>query len=60
MYGPEGMIRVCKRDECEADGDCAEERRCVRTRWKGKVCQDASTMCRSDEECLCLRLNLSD
>ena len=46
VYGPAGMIRVCKRDECEGDKDCGEKKRCVRTKWKGKMCQDVSTMCK--------------
>ena len=49
VYGPEGMIRVCKKDECESDEDCAEKKRCVHTRWKGKMCHDVSTMCKSDK-----------
>ena len=51
VYGPEGMIRVCKKDECESDEDCAEKKRCVHTRWKGKMCHDVSTMCKSDKDC---------
>ncbi len=36
LYGPEGVHRVCKREQCGADAECREGKKCVRTRWYGK------------------------